>query len=90
MPRRRKKPKTPEQLKAEKRAYMREYRAKNLERILQANRDYYWAHREQLLAYAREYRRRKEAEMTDKEREARRLYNRTMYQIYKERGILKQ
>ena len=42
--------------KEHKRMYMREYRQKNLERLLAANRAYYWANREKMLAYGKKYR----------------------------------
>lgn len=65
-------------------AYMVEYRQKNLERIQRKNREYYWAHREQMLAYGKAYRKRISDNMTEKELEERREYNRVMSKIYRE------
>lgn len=45
--------------KEDKRMYMREYRQKNLERILAANRAYYWANRDKMLAYGKNTAKRK-------------------------------
>ncbi len=73
--------------KERKRAYMREYRMKNLERIQAKNREYYWEHREQMLAYGKTYRAKQKATMTEKDLEERRAYQRAMYQVYKEKGI---
>lgn len=75
--------------KANRRAYMREYRLKNLERVQKANREYYWAHREKMLEYGRKYREKQKANMTERDLEERREYQRAMYQIYKEKGITK-
>ena len=71
--------------KEHKRMYMREYRQKNLERLLAANRAYYWANREKMLAYGKKYREAQKAKMTEKDLEEQRLYHRTMYHVYKEK-----
>jgi len=76
-----------EQNRKNRREYMRQYRLKNLERITQKNRDYYWAHREKMLAYMKEYR---EKHNTEKDKEYRREYARAMYEVYKERRKQKQ
>ena len=76
--------KTAEQIKEERRAYMREYRQKNLERIQAANRQYYWDNREKMLAYGKKYREEKKANMTERDLEERREYQRVMYRVYKE------
>ena len=73
--------------KRNRREYMRQYRLKNLERITQKNRDYYWSHREKMLAYGKEYRAKHN---TEKDKEYRREYARAMYQVYKERRKQKQ
>ena len=70
-----------------RRAYMREYRQKHLQRILEYNRRYYWEHKEKQLAYGKAYREKIKANMTEKDIEERRLYHRTMYHLYKEKGI---
>lgn len=71
--------------------YMKAYREKNLERIRSYNRQYYWNHREQMLAYSKQYRKEKFAKMTEEEREEHRAYMRIMARIYKEqkRELLK-
>lgn len=71
--------------KEHKRMYMREYRQKNLERLLAANRAYYWANREKMLAYGKKYREAQKAKMTEKELEEQRLYHRIMNKIYNEK-----
>lgn len=65
-----------------RRAYMREYRLKNEEVLKKKCRDYYWAHREKMLAYMKAYR---EKHNTEKDKEYRREYARAMYEVYKER-----
>ena len=71
--------------KEHKRMYMREYRQKNLERLLAANRAYYWANREKMLAYGKKYREEQKAKMTEKDLEEQRLYHRVMNKIYNEK-----
>lgn len=70
--------------KRDRSAYMKTYREKNLERIQANNRQYYWDHREQMLAYGKAYREKKNAMMTDEEREERRAYMREMARVYKQ------
>lgn len=70
--------------KSHRREYMREYRQKNLDRILQVNREYYWTHREKMLAYGKAYREKMKAQMTEEDIEERRAYQRLLYQIRKE------
>lgn len=70
--------------KRDRSAYMKTYRAKNLERIQAYNRQYYWNHREQMLAYGKKYREKMNATMTDEEREERRAYMREMARVYKQ------
>lgn len=70
--------------KRDRSAYMKTYRAKNLEHIQAYNRQYYWGHREQMLAYGKAYREKMNATMTDEEREERRAYMREMARVYKE------
>ena len=72
-----------EKSREHRRAYMREYRQKNLERVQAANRAYYWAHREKQLEYMKKYREEQRKKMTEKDLEERRLYARVMYQVYK-------
>lgn len=74
-----------EKSKEHRRAYMREYRQNNLERVQAANRAYYWANREKMLEYGRKYREQQKANMTERDLEERRAYQRVMYQVYKER-----
>ncbi len=74
-----------EQNRRNRRAYMREYRLKNLERILEKNRAYYWSHREQMLAYGKAYREKAKANMTEKDREEEKEYRRILYQLNKEK-----
>ena len=70
----------------EKLAYMRRYRLKNAERINKRDREYYWAHHEELKAYQAEYRKRRRETMTDEERRERNEYQRMMYAaVYKGR-----
>ena len=71
-----------EQNRQNRREYMRKYRQEHLERIQEANRKYYWEHREKQLAYMKAYR---EKHNTEKDIEERRAYARAMYQVYKER-----
>jgi hypothetical protein len=49
--------------KAKKREYNRRYRETNKDKIQKNSRDYYLANREKLLAYAKEYREKKKAEV---------------------------
>ena len=77
-----------EKSREHRRQYMREYRLKNLERIQAANRKYYWDNREKMLAYGKKYREEQKAKMTERDIEERRAYQRAMYAIYKERGIV--
>lgn len=70
--------------KRDRRGYMKAYREKNYEKVCAYNRQFYWEHREARLAYQKAYRERKKAEMTEKDLEERREYQRVMYQIYKE------
>lgn len=72
-----------EKSREHRRAYMREYRQKNLERVQAANRAYYWANREKQLAYMKKYREEQRRNMTEKDLEERRAYQRVMYQVYK-------
>ena len=65
---------------SKRREYMRQYRQRNLERIQEYNRDYYWSHREQQLANMKKYR---EEHNSEEEKEARREYQRAMYPKYK-------
>lgn len=67
---------------------MRQYRLKHLERLKEANREYYKNNRERLLAYGKEYRRKQNENMTEKDIENRRAYRRAMYLVYKERHLL--
>ena len=63
-----------------RREYMRAYRERNLERIQKYNREYYWSHRDSMLAYAKKYR---EEHNSEEEKAARREYQRAMYPVYK-------
>jgi hypothetical protein len=65
-----------------RRAYMRQYRLDNEEELKRKCREYYWSHREKMLAYGKEYRAKHN---TEKDKEYRREYARAMYQVYKER-----
>jgi hypothetical protein len=64
-----------------RREYMQGYRQRNLERILQYNREYYWKNREKMLAYQKKYR---EEHNSEEEKEERRVYHREMYLKYRE------
>lgn len=72
-----------EQNRKNRREYMRKYRQENLERVQAASRAYYWANREKMLEYGRKYREQQKANMTERDLEERRAYQRIMYQVYK-------
>lgn len=68
----------------EKAAYMKAYRARNLDRIRRSNREYYWMHREKLLIYQKAYRDKIRANMTEDDLERRREYQRVMSKVYRD------
>lgn len=68
----------------EKLEYMKRYREKNHEKMLERHRQYYREHREELLAYQKRHREKIKAEMTEEDREKWREYYRIMGRIYRQ------
>ena len=73
-----------EENREHRRAYMRKYREEHLEHVRAVNRQYYWKNRKKMLAYGKAYREEKRVNLTEKDIEERREYQRLMYRIYKE------